>query len=533
MSSAPRAATVRSGGFAVAAGLAVLLFARVSRAEPPDETLSSGGARVALVWIYGDDDAFSPSNATEPSSPAASIGDRPGYDSLAPGYRSRYTGRENRVELHVRGAAPGFVRSLETSAELALGIDASGLGASGDGASGAPVRAEDLGSFVEARLALGSHPPANARRAELRPPALAIRLYPIDGDRERVGWLEALGWGGATGPRRESPYATARTAVRAARLSFDTSVLEGFAGFKTAGFTEPVSNAPATLETSYGFFAGVEARPITLLRLAVAGGYFEHGVLEGAARGERATTAGGSARISLQRDMDQPRSPVTFLGHGDDPFRFEDAAPSGAFAFGAEVAAIVQRLGDFDRPGETTLSPARALALFGGARLGPFEFSAALLVRDPEFVMRNVPGVFPGQTLPHAAARDVERTLLVSPGLVFSELLRADIALGLRSPAAIMVGALDRLGQPTGATLVVNGPGDVELLPVGTVPVPIFDVRPSLEARLSTLLSAVGWLQYRRDYNRARLVPTANGSVVRGFADPDRFGYGVAARAAW
>jgi hypothetical protein len=516
MSSTRRAAISRNGGFAVGAGIAILLFARVSRAEPPSESRSDADARVALVWIYGDDDAFGPSNATEPVSPAASIGDRPGYDLLAPGYRSRYTGRENRVELHVRGTAPGLFRSLDTSAELALGIDATDLGAPGDGASGAPVRAEDLGSFVEARFA-----------------GLAVRLYPIDGDGERVGWLEALGWGGATGPRRESPYASAQTAVRAGRLSLAISPFEAFAALKTAGFVEPVPNAPATLETSYGVFAGIEARPVALLRLGVAGGYFEHGVLEGAARGERATTAGGSARVSIQRGMDEPRSPVTFLGHGDDPFRPESAAPDGSFALGVEVAALVQRLGDFDRPGETTLSPARALALQGGARLGPFEFGLAFLVREPEFVMRNVPGVFPGQTVPGAAQRDAEKTVLVSPGVVFSELLRADVALGLRVPAAVMVGALDRLGQPTGATLVVNGPGDVALLPVGTAPVPIFDARPSLEVRLSRLLSAVGWIQYRRDYNRARLVSTAEGSVVRGFADPDRLGYGVAARAAW
>jgi hypothetical protein len=155
------------------------------------------------------------------------------------------------------------------------------------------------------------------------------------------------------------------------------------------------------------------------------------------------------------------------------------------------------------------------------------------MLRDPEFVMRNVPGVFPGQTIPQTAQRDLEKTALVALGLVFSELFRADIALGLRLPAAVMTGTLDRLGQLTGATLVANGPGDVQLLPVGTVPVPIVDVRPSLEARLSSLLSAVTWVQYRRDYNRARFVPGVDGSVALGFADPDRVGYGVAARAAW
>ncbi|HEX6275220.1 MAG TPA: hypothetical protein VFZ53_19405, partial [Polyangiaceae bacterium] len=384
------------------------------------------------------------------------------------------------------------------------------------GARGAPVRAEDLGSFVELRLR-----------------SAALRLYPIFGDFERVGWLEALGWGGAVGPQGESPYANARGPVRAARLGLELAPFELFAGLKTATFVEPVPNAPAVGETSYGVFAGVEARPSELLSLGVAGGAFEHGVLEGAARPARATTAGGSARLVLRRKMDEPRSPVAFLGPGDDPFRSRGDAPSGAFAVGIEAAHLVQRLGDFERPGATTLVPARALAVFGGVRLGPFEGSAALLVREPEFVLRNVPGVFAGQSLPASAQRAVERALLLANGVVFSEVLRADLETGLKVPSAVMLAALDRFGQPAGTTLVVNGPGDLLFLPVGTVPVPVADVRGSLEARLSALLSAVAWASYRRDFNRTALVPGAGDHVGRGFADPNRIGYGVAARAVW
>jgi hypothetical protein len=514
----------------VVATLFVTLIAPCVAAEPVAEPKASEGVRVALVWIYGDDDAFHSPDASETPSPAAGIGDRAGYDPLLSGYRSRYTGRENRLELCVRGSAPGLVPRLETSAGLALGIDTSSLGEREGGIRGGPLRAEDIGSFVEVRWFLSS---PSERGSDVVTPSAGLRLYPIDGDSERVGWLEALGWGGATGPRRESPYEASRGAVRAARAWLDLSPVEVFAGVKTATFAEPVPNAPAIEETSYGIFAGVEARPIDLVTLGVAGGYFEHGLLEGAVRGARAVTAGGSAMASLAREMKEPRSPVSFLGQGDDPFRSSDDAPSGSFSLGVELSALVQRLDDFDRPGQTTLSPARALALSGGARLGRFETSAAFIVRDAEFVMRNAPGVFPNQSVPHAAQRDAERTLLLTNGIVFSELVRVDVALGLRFPAALMTGALDRFGQPTGATLVLRAPGDIALLPVGAVPVPVFDLRPSVEVRFSRLLSAVLWVQYRRDYNRARLAFGTAGATVRGFADPNRLGYGAAARAAW
>jgi hypothetical protein len=485
-------------------------------AEPSEPAQPEASARAALVWIFGDDDVFRPPNESSPPSPAAGIGDRAGYDPLVSGYASRYTGRENRLELRLRGEASDFVPSLATSAELALGLDMSGLDEQSGDARGAPVRVEDLGSFIELRL-----------------PAVALRLYPIFGDFERVGWLEMLGFGGAVGPERESPYATAAGPVRAARFALELAPFEFFAGFKTATFVEPVSNAPAVAETSYGAFGGLEARPAELVALGVAGGYFEHGLLEGAARNARATTAGGSARLVVRRDRDEPRSPVAFLGPGDDPFRSSRDAPSGAFAVGIEAVNLVQRLGDFDRPGSTTLVPARAVALFGGARLGPFDASAALLVREPEFVMRNAPGVFAGQSLPAAAQRDVERAVLLANGVIVSELLRVDLETSFRLPAAVMLAALDRFGEPAGTTLVVNGPGDVTLLPVGSVPVPVLDARASVEARLSSLVSAVGWVSYRRDFNRIGLAPGAGDHVGRGFVEPNRIGYGLAARAVW
>jgi hypothetical protein len=147
--------------------------------------------------------------------------------------------------------------------------------------------------------------------------------------------------------------------------------------------------------------------------------------------------------------------------------------------------------------------------------------------------MRNVPGVFPGQSTPDAAQREVERTLLVSNALVPGELIRIELAFGVRFPAAIMTAALDRLGQPTGATLVLNDPGDVTPLPAGTVPVPVVDLRAALEVRVSALLTSVAWVQYRRDYNRTRLIAEAGELTTLGFSSPDRFGYGLAARASW
>src|SRR6187431_997987 len=109
---------------------ALLLWAPPTRAEsahPP--ATAEATTKASLVWILGDDDAFHAPGDVSPPSPAPSIGDRPGYDSLFEGSSSRFTGRENRLEIRLAGAAPGFHPALTTRAELALGVDASDLGA--------------------------------------------------------------------------------------------------------------------------------------------------------------------------------------------------------------------------------------------------------------------------------------------------------------------------------------------------------------------------------------------------------------------
>jgi hypothetical protein len=147
--------------------------------------------------------------------------------------------------------------------------------------------------------------------------------------------------------------------------------------------------------------------------------------------------------------------------------------------------------------------------------------------------MRSVPGVFEGLTLPAASAAQSDALALVSAAVRVRPWLEPGLSLGLRSPAAVMTASLDSLGQPTGATVVLYEPGDIELLPAGERPVPIIEGCASVGFRLSQLLTTVGFLGYRRDFNRTRLARMPNGAVARAFTDPNRLFYGLAARAVW
>jgi hypothetical protein len=531
------ARTQRNVARALVAGF-VLLASGVARGEPAASAVT---LRTSLVWIYGDDDVLHAPADTVPPSPASGIGDRPGYDGLFDGATSRYTGRENRSELDLDGSAPGFSRAWATRARLALALDASSLGV-----RGAPVAIEDVGSFLEVEWTFGGIGSA-------RPNALALRAFPLNADRERVGRLEALGWGGAVGPNWESPYAAADSPVRAVRLELAAGVVELYAALKTATFVEPTVAGPSVDETSYGAFGGIRSRWSVPIDVAFDVGHFEHGRLPGGVNAPRAATTGASFRVRGGSGFD-PEPPT---GFGMERSPFDTSAPFDAevatppkqdpangqspsatpsrhgFAVAVEAAHVLQRLWDFEHPGTTALAGGRAIAAVAEARWPAFDVRALVMLRNPEFVLRNGSAVFQGQTLPRAAVRGDEWGAALGAAVTIAGFLRPSLAVGVLRPAFVAINAADALGQPTGATLVLRGPSDVEALPPGTSPLPVFELRPGVDVRLSRLLQGLLWLQYRHDANHTRLVAADGGALARGFRAPDVLGYGIAVRAVW
>lgn len=505
---------MRASRAALFASCALSWCATAVAVEPAPADVS-GQPAFRLVWLFGDDDVLHPAAVLRPASPASAVGERAGYDPLVSELRGRFTGRENMLLLDARAEAPAFVPGLDTRAVLALGAD---LHAASEADAGSVDGAAllDLGSHleIEQRLSPSSR--------------LSLRLYPLDGDVERAGASEALAFGGAVGERRESPYREATAPPRALRLSLHAQGLEAFASLKTAGFVEPAPNGTALEVTNYGVLAGVSSDVGDHVRLGVSGGHFEHGrVRLAGVDGPSATTSGVALRAAFGVGLREPPGAFAF---GPDP-----TLPRGAvelmapgFALGAEWVALGMRRARFEQPAATRLSPARGGALLAALRTGAFEVRLAALYRDPELVMRNAGGVFPGLTLPLASVAKPELSFLIAPRLRLHPAIAAGVGLSAQRPAAVMSFAWDRAGNPTGASLVVRRPGDLELLPPGRAPVPVLEVRPTLDLHLSTVLSLSAWLSYRRDGNRTRLATDFGGGSERGFANPDYFGYGVA-----
>ncbi len=97
-----------------------------------------------------------------------------------------------------------------------------------------------------------------------------------------------------------------------------------------------------------------------------------------------------------------PNAPMTMFA----PQKYR--ADELAWSVSAEVDALGQHLKNFDVSGQMSDQAAYAAALQGVARVGYWRFSATGIARDLNYVVRNVPGFVPFETMPKDAQTDPE-----------------------------------------------------------------------------------------------------------------------------
>jgi hypothetical protein len=211
-----------------------------------------------------------------------------------------------------------------------------------------------------------------------------------------------------------------------------------------------------------------------------------------------------------------------------DPEKYTSGELSWAVSL--EGSQLHQRLKDFDRPGVLDIQLARAAAVQANVKFGYLRTSLSAIYRDLPFVLRNQPSFIPFQTIPDGAKTKDEMFFAVATDYyIESARLTPGVGAGLQVPATFSSDAVDLFGQPTTRTIVVREQGNLAFLPTGQERVPILQARASVKWDLSAMMSAVTWLQYRRDNNATRLELDPSGTVLlRQFISPDFLGYGVA-----
>jgi hypothetical protein len=522
-------------------------------AEPAVDVTGTAGARAAgtappgaggggfmdtrLTWTFGDDDFLHKTGELIPLSPTFSVGERPQYRLFFDNLNSRFAGRENITHLVMYKKLPAFIDRLTTEAALVMRFDLAQLAANTGNLNAALY---DSGSYLRLFYNTGSS----------ENEGLGLTFFPLDTDRFRLGYLYDISWGGTAANINQSIFPRLQGAAPGAKIQYDGEKFYVFGGFKTATIVQPqqVLNPGGESEvevvrvgeTNYGVLGGAGFDPLENLRFDVGVGYFQQGKFDlEDVRGKSVYTYGGSGRAIVHQNMPVPQS-VDFLLYRNDPakplilFKPEKYDPNQfAWSLSAEGAVLQQNLKDFDTAGQTKSQSAIAAAVQGVVRAGYLRFSATGIYRNLNFVVRNVPGFIPFETLPESAKTDPELFGAIAADYHLAAAhLTPGIGGGLQLPATFRSEFTDG-GVPAQRVIILRQQGDESILPYNQGRTPIMQARFSMRWDLSDMFAVVAWAQFVRDNNGTLVVrdPTEGTASLRVFQSPNRLGLAAAVQA--
>jgi len=511
--------------------------ARAAGTAPPGAAEGRGFMDTRLTWTFGDDDFLHSTGQIVPLSPTFSVGERPQYRLFFDNLNSRFTGRENITHLVMYKKLPAFIDGLTTEAALVLRFDLGQLAANTGNLNSALY---DTGSYL--RLFYNT----SSKEKE----GIGLTFFPLDTDRFRLGYLYDLSWGGTAASINQSIFPRLQGASPGAKIQYDHEKFYVFGGFKTATIIQPeqVLNPGGESEvevvrvgeTNYGFLGGAGVDPTENVRFDIGGGFFQQGKFDlEDVRGKSVYTYGGSGRIVVHHNMPVPQS-VDFLLYRNDPakplilFKPEKYDPTQfAWSVSAETAVLQQHLKDFDAAGATKDQTAMSGAIQGVLRAGYLRFSATGIYKNLNFVVRNVPGFIPFETLPASAKTDPELFGAIAADYhIASARLTPGIGGGLQMPATFRSEFSDG-GIPAQRVIVVRQQGDESILPYNKDRTPIMQARLAMRWDISDMFALVGWIQFVRDNNGTLVMrdPTEGTASLRVFQTPNRLGAAVAVQA--
>ena len=155
------------------------------------------------------------------------------------------------------------------------------------------------------------------------------------------------------------------------------------------------------------------------------------------------------------------------------------------------------------------------------------------IVRDLNYVVRNVPGFIPFETLPQNAQSQPEMFGAAQVDYYIKSLrLTPGIGGGIQLPSTFR-SEFTEGGVPASRTLVVRSQGNESILPYDDGRTPIYQARVSVRWNISEIVSAVAWMQLIYDNNGTLIVqdPTEGTASLRVFQSPTQLGAAVSLQA--
>jgi hypothetical protein len=508
-------------------------------------TLCAGSARAGdfidtrITFTLGDDNFLKNAGEQVPDSAKIGIGDREGYQLFFDNLNSRTTGRENQLDLVLFKRLPGILPGLTTEAAAAVRLNIEEMQA---GSPQLKKVLQDDSSYIRLVYAID--------RAKTGKKNIDLVLFPLSGDRFRVGYLYALTWGGADMfPRRAGP-------TPAFKLGGNHGMLYWWAGMKmvraeTAATTsqdeQQQTITTSNLETFYSALAGIGIQPVKGLSIDFNGGHVQMG--ENPIRdvaGKTVTATGFSARIAYGRGLSVGLSSDLKLLRTDPEFIASLAmrpkySPGSGFSWSVsgEGNVIAQVLADPDLYGATMRQWATAAAFDFRMQHNYLRFNVTALFRSLEFILLNTPSFVPFQGLPSEAQIQPEFFAALSADYHFPRIgLTPGFQAGVELPAAVKTQltatTVGSSAPPTligEHTIVIRANGRPDILPEGEGRMPLFSFRLNTSWYVSDFLTLVAFAFMTYDQNNTVLKVNADFTKTRVFDSAARFGAGLTAQA--
>ncbi|MDC3955685.1 hypothetical protein [Polyangium jinanense] len=493
-----------------------------------------------LTWVMGDDDVLHQTGQAQPLSPNLSIGDRRTYRLFFDNLNSRFAGRENLTHLALYKKMPGFIKGLDTEASMVLRFDLASLARATNNLNQSLY---DAGSFIRAFYHTDGD--KNGKRG------ISVTLWPLDTDRFRLGYLYDISWGGTNPFINQSIFPRVQGGAPGGKIEYTGDKWSVYFGLKTATIVQVEQTlTPGTSEveeirigqTNYGVLGGGSVDVNDYLHIDVGGGFFQQGKFDlPDVAGQSIHTAGASMRILLHDKTTPVPQSIDFALYRNDPnkpmiiFKPEVYNPGKTtWSLALEGTNLWQRVKDFDVAGGTTYQQARAAAVQANVKSGFLRGSFTAIYRDLPYVLRNQPSYIPFQSLPNDAATANEFFLAVASDYhIPAPRLTFGLGAGLQFPSTFSTSTVDQSDAPISRTVVVREQGNIAILPVNQGSVPIFQARASLRWDLSSIMSALLWLQYVRDNNGTYVErdPSEGTLALRTFISPNFLGFGASVSA--
>ncbi|MBI5480380.1 MAG: hypothetical protein HY906_16070 [Deltaproteobacteria bacterium] len=394
-----------------------------------------------------------------------------------------------------------------------------------------------------------------------RPTYLALTLFPMSGDRMRLGYSYRISWGGSPvffKPNPDNPTGSTGSnsnPVPAAKLQIGTERYYAYVGAKTSVFLNPKTNEQ---EAHASGLLGVGVDPFKALRLELNGGYFDRGgnpkeeVLGASVR-----LMGASIRATYHVGMPVGTS-ADYLLYKNDPasvgFWFQKESYPGGLSYlvSASFNLLAQSLQDPDHAASTKYQLAHAADLLARLKWNFTRLHASVMFRTLSYILNNVPSFVPFQDFPAAASVKPEIFAALGASQYFPRRrITLGLTAGIQLPATFTAPQLPpelvgnnpvQLGQSS--TMVVRQEGDVSLLPAGEKAMPIYAVKLLARQDFLEYFAAIIDLYYTLDQNQSKLCRSFDGATcapadatgresefIRTFIKPHALGFNVTLQA--